>query len=202
MSPSVEAGILEDKHNPMSLPPILLDLGGVTFQATGTSNKLIDWSVISPLNNKYGGKMSVGDVGLPTFLAEYNAATNQELTDEEFLEAIWDTLEMNTELVDFLKDRYEIIIVSDNYRENIEYVAKRFDFASWASQEFYSYDYGILKEEPAFFERLVNELPYPPEELTLIDDSPHKLAAAATVGIKGVLYRDVAGVMAAMGGFQ
>ena len=180
------------------MPPILLDLGGVVFQATGTSNELIDWSVISPLNHKYGGKMSLGEVALPTFLAEYNAATNQELTDEEFLEAIWDTLEMNTELVDYLNARYDIIIVSDNYRENIEYVAKRFDFASWASQQFYSYDYGILKEAPAFFERLVKELPYPPEELTLIDDSPHKLAAAAAVGIKGILFQDLEGVMAGL----
>ncbi|MFK8164006.1 MAG: HAD family hydrolase [Lewinella sp.] len=182
-------------NNNSSLPPILLDLGGVTFQATGQSNATIDWSVISPLNYKYGGKMSVGDVGLPIFLAEYNAATNQHLTEIEFLDAIWDTLEMNTELVNYLKSRYKIIIVSDNYRENIEYVAKRFDFASWASQEFYSYDYGTLKKEPAFFERLINELPYPPAELTLIDDSPHKLAAAATVGIKGILFRGTAGVI-------
>jgi len=186
-------------NNDSSLPPILLDLGGVTFQSTGQSNDTIDWSVISPLNRKYGGKMSVGDVDLPTFLAEYNAATNQQLTDVEFLDAIWDTLKMNTELVDYLKGRYKIIIVSDNYRENIEYVAKRFDFASWASQEFYSYDFGMLKEAPAFFERLINELPYAPEELTLIDDSPHKLAAAATVGIRGVLYRDLAGVVAQLG---
>ena len=174
-------------------PPILLDLGGVTFQATGKSNAIIDWSVISPLNRKYGSQLSVGDVGLPIFLAEYNGITNQELTEEEFLEAIWDTLEMNTALVDYLSTRYEIIIVSDNYRENIEYVAKRFDFASWASREVYSFDYGLLKEDPAFFERLIKELPYAPEELTLIDDSPHKLAAAATVGIRGILFRDVEG---------
>lgn len=180
----------------MKKPPILLDLGGVTFQATGTSNELIDWSEVSPLNRKYGGGLSTGEVPLSTFLAEYNAATNQGLGEQEFLEAIWDTLEMNTELVDYLKTRYSIIIVSDNYRENIEYMAKRFDFDSWASQQIYSYDYGILKEEPAFFERLIKDLPYAPEELTLIDDSPHKLAAAATVGIKGVLYRDLAGVMA------
>jgi FMN phosphatase YigB (HAD superfamily) len=101
-------------------------------------------------------------------LAEYNAATNQQLTDQEFLEAIWDTLEMNTELVDYLNARYDIIVVSDNYRENIQYVAKRFDFASWATRQIYSYDYGVLKEEPAFFERLIKELPYAPEELTLM----------------------------------
>lgn len=180
------------------MPPILLDLGGVVFQATGTSNELIDWSVISPLNHKYGGGMSVGDVALPTFLAEYNAATNQQLTGEEFLEAIWDTLEMNTELVKYLNARYDIIIVSDNYRENIEYVAQRFDFASWATRQVYSYDYGVLKEEPVFFERLIKELPYAPEELTLIDDSPNKLAAAATVGIKGILFKDVEGVIAGL----
>lgn len=169
-------------------PPILLDLGGVTFQSTGISNEVINWTEVSKLNYKYAREMSVGDVGLPAFLADYNAATNQQLADMEFLDAIWDTLEMNTELVDYLNARYEIIIVSDNYRENIEYVAKRFDFASWASQQFYSYDYHLLKEDPPFFERLIKELPYPPEELYLIDDSPNKLASAAKVGIGGILF--------------
>jgi FMN phosphatase YigB (HAD superfamily) len=83
-------------------------------------------------------------------LAEYNAATNQQLTDQEFLEAIWDTLEMNTELVDYLNARYDIIVVSDNYRENIQYVAKRFDFASWATRQIYSYDYGSSKKSQPF----------------------------------------------------
>lgn len=170
------------------LPPILLDLGGVTFQSTGVSNEVINWTEVSKLNYKYAREMSVGDVGLPAFLADYNAATNQQLADMEFLDAIWDTLEMNTELVDYLRTRYEIIIVSDNYRENIEYVAKRFEFDAWASQQFYSYDYGLLKEDPPFFERLINELPYPPEELYLIDDSPNKLASAAKAGIGGILF--------------
>jgi HAD superfamily hydrolase (TIGR01509 family) len=181
------------------MPPILLDLGGVVFQSTGTSNEVIDWSVISPLNYKYAVGMSKGDIGLPIFLADYNAATNQQLTGDEFLEAIWDTLKMNTELVDYLKARYDIIVVSDNYRENIEYMVQRFDFDAWATRQIYSFDYSLLKEEPAFFERLIKELPFAPEELTLIDDSPHKLAAAATVGIKGILFKDVEGVIAELG---
>lgn len=180
------------------MPPILLDLGGVTFQSTGVSNDIINWEEVSKLNQKYGGQMSVGQVALPVFLKEYNAATNQALTDTPFLEAIWDTLEMNTELVEYLSARYEIIIVSDNYRENIEYVAQRFALGEWASRQFYSYDYGILKEEPAFFERLIKELPYPADALTLIDDSPHKLAAAATVGIKGLLFKSTEEVIRAL----
>lgn len=44
-----------------------------------------------------------------------------------------------------------IVIVSDNYRENIEYISEKYEFSKWAERQFYSFDYKIEKSNPLFF---------------------------------------------------
>ena len=171
-------------------PTLLLDLGGVVFTSTGSDSPAIDWVVITELNHRYGHDLNVGKDVFPDFMRDYNRATGLELTGEAFLREVFDTLTINRELIDALQVRNELVLVSDNYRENIAYIADRFRFADWATRQIYSFDYGLTKEDPAFFRRLLAE-PFmaDPGELVLLDDSPEKLWSAAAVGIRGILYR-------------
>jgi len=113
------------KINYLMIKYILLDLGGVVFNSTGISNEKIDWSVISKLNDRHGTGLNIGEDLFGAFMKDYNQLTSQNLSGDEFLKLVFDTLEFNHELVDFLKEKYQIIIVSDNYRENIEYISQR-----------------------------------------------------------------------------
>lgn len=169
---------------------VLLDLGGVVFESSGISNDRINWSVINQLNAKYGHDLNVGKDLFPSFLVEYNALTQQELDGATFLREIFDTLHFNKDLIDLLCDAYRIIIVSDNYRENIAYISQRFHFSDWAEQQFYSFDFELEKADRAFFERLLKELNVAARDLLYIDDSPHKIAAAAHFGIRGIIYEN------------
>ena len=169
----------------------LLDLGGVVFQSTGVSNKKINWDIISRLNKKYGNELSLGEDKFPDFLVEYNELSNQSLSGQKFLEEIWQTLEMNTELVEIVRAQSDIIIVSDNYRENIDYVSKKYNFNDWSIQQIYSFDYKMLKSNPDFFKRLITDIDdYSVGEMIFIDDSIKKIESAAKSGIKGILYQD------------
>lgn len=167
---------------------ILLDLGGVVFQSTGVSNELIHWDKIALLNDKYGHDLNVGIDCFSDFLFEYNSMTYQQLEEEEFLEAVFDTLEMNNALVDGLKEKYDIMIVSDNYRENIAYISKRYHFDLWAKEQYYSFDFGTVKTDPAFFTQLIQKINRPVESLLFIDDSQEKLDCAAELGILGIRF--------------
>ncbi len=169
---------------------ILLDLGGVVFQSTGRSNATIDWAAITELNHRYGHALNIGEDQFPAFMADYNRMTQQQLTGADFLKAVFDTLEMNTELVETLRAKYEIVIVSDNYRENIAYISQRYAFHEWAAQQIYSYDYAMVKGDRAFFQRLLTEVDRATDDLLLIDDSPKKLQSALDCGIKGILFRN------------
>ncbi|MEL6660819.1 MAG: HAD hydrolase-like protein [Bacteroidota bacterium] len=177
----------------------LLDLGGVVFQSTGLSNDKIDWGIISALNHKYGHALNVGEDQFPAFLTEYNKLSKQSLTGAAFLKEVFDTLEINKELIDIIRVESEIVIVSDNYRENIAYISQRYNFASWSLKQIYSFDYEMEKANPDFFKRLLKDLDgYQVEEMIYIDDSAHKLASAAQYGIKGILYQDNEQVRAAL----
>ncbi len=170
---------------------ILLDLGGVVFQSTGISNQIINWKVITKLNSKYGYELNIGKDKFPDFLSEYNQLTNQTLTGIRFLESLFNTLQMNRELVELIRQKHNIIIVSDNYRENIEYISERYDFKSWAIKQIYSYDYNMVKSNPLFFARLSEELTeYDKKEMLFIDDSQNKIASAEKNGIKGILFQN------------
>ncbi len=169
----------------------LLDLGGVVFQSTGVSNEKIDWQVITQLNQKYGHDLNIREDKFPDFMAEYNAMTRQVLTGKEFLKEVFDTLEINTELIEIVGAQSDIVIVSDHYREAIKYISKRYDFDSWAIKQIYSFDYKMAKANPMFFQKLLNDLPeYKLEDMIFIDDSPHKIESAAKHGIKGIQYHD------------
>ncbi|MEM1217756.1 MAG: hypothetical protein AAGH79_02545 [Bacteroidota bacterium] len=171
-------------------PITLLDLGGVVFQSTGQSNATIDWAIITALNHQYGHALNIGEDRFPDFLQDYNQQTQQVLSGPEFLRAVFDTLAINQPLIDWLRQRSEIIIVSDNYRENIAYISERYKFHEWASQQIYSFDYRMVKADARFFAQLIEDLPdYSIEEMIFIDDSIHKIESAAQHGIRGILYQ-------------
>lgn len=165
----------------------LLDLGGVVFQMFGKSNKVIDWEIIWQLNAKYVTR--TGGLDFPNFLVEYNELSNQNLKGAAFLEKVFDTLDFNWELIEFIKKDRDIIIVSDNYRENIAYISKRYKFSDWSIKQIYSYEYEMYKENPAFFKRLLKEnKALELKNLLLIDDSKSKLDSASKSGINGIQF--------------
>lgn len=165
----------------------LLDLGGVVFQMFGESNQEIDWKIIWKLNEKYGTK--TGGLDFVNFLIEYNQLTNQDLKEEKFLEKVFDTLDFNQELIEFIKRDRDIIIVSDNYRENIAYISKRYNFSDWSIKQIYSYEYEMYKSNPKFFKRLLQEnKELELKDLLLIDDSKSKLDSAFKNGINGIQF--------------
>lgn len=170
---------------------ILLDLGGVVFESTGQSNAKINWTIIGQLNQKYGTKLNLDAVPFIDFLSEYNILTRQNLKKSEFFDSIFNTLTFNQELIDLLRDRFNIIIVSDNYRENIEYLTKRYRFKNWSERQVYSFDYGVEKSDPDFFKRLLNDISYSQDQLILIDDDCRNLESAAQKGIEGIVYQTI-----------
>ena len=173
-----------------AIQTILLDLGGVVFGTSGTSDERIDWDTILSLNYIYGHRFNIGEAVFADFMAAYNRRTGQKLSGPVFLEAVFDTLVFNRELVDLIRVRYPIVIVSDNYRENIEYISRRFSFSDWSEQGIYSFDLKLEKSDPRFFQEVLQILGAPPQSLLLIDDSQAKIDSAAQSGIQGIQYEN------------
>lgn len=170
---------------------VLLDLGGVVFNSTGVSNSKIDWKTISQLNKKYGHQLNLGNISVEPFLEEYNQITNQSLTKTDFLKNIFDTLSFNQKLIEFLQERFEnIFILSDNYRENIEYISNRYFFKDWSQSEFYSYDFKMTKSNPQIFQLVLDKLGLTSKEVFFVDDDSGNIANAKKMGIEGICFQN------------
>lgn len=183
----------------MKSKTVLLDLGGVVFNSTGESNEKIDWTIITELNYKYGHRLNIGDDVFGDFMADYNQLTQQKISGASFLKLVFDSLEFNQELIDFLLVDHRIIIVSDNYRENIEYISRRYHFSDWADEAYYSFDLKMEKSNPLFFKELLRKVKVDIEDLIYIDDSPRKLQSAKHHGIHGVLFKNNQQILAEIG---
>ncbi len=169
---------------------VLLDLGGVVFLSTDRMHPYIQWPHISSLNKKYGAALDMGEDVFVNFLSDYNILTGQSLRAEEFLAALFDTLDFNDQLIEKLKSLGTIIIVSDNYRENITYLSKRFRFEEWSKAAFYSYDLKAFKSNVLFFEKLLRELNICPDQLLLIDDDPRNVETAKSLKMEGIIFQN------------
>lgn len=170
---------------------ILLDLGGVVFLPSKVDHPKVNWPIIHQLNAIYAKDLNLGADVFPGFMKEYNALTQQELSGDEFLDQVFQSVAFNEELLQILKPLGDIIIVSDNYKENIVYMEKHFGIADWSVEQRYSYDFELFKSDPTFFERLLEEIPaLNNKELILIDDVMNNIESAAVHGIKGICYKD------------
>jgi putative hydrolase of the HAD superfamily len=120
----------------------------------------------------------------------YNRKSEQRLTGEAFLETVFDSLEFNRPLVDKLKKLAPIIIASDNYRENIEYISRRFHFDSWSIAQYYSFELQIFKSDVSFFQILLKDLDCTASDLLFIDDDPNNILTAESMGINGLIFKN------------
>lgn len=73
---------------------------------------------------------------------------------------------------------------------------ERLDVFSHFDAVFNSYDHGVTKRDPAFFDLALAALGARPGTTLFIDDAPRNVDLAASLGIGAILYRDEAGLRA------
>ncbi|NNF35728.1 MAG: hypothetical protein HKN68_16590 [Saprospiraceae bacterium] len=171
-------------------PILLLDLGGVVFTSSGSTNSIIDWSIINELNEVYAHDLNLGKDVFLEFLNVYNQKMDLILDGYGFFDNLFTTISYNEKLVSFAQAHFRIFIVSDNYRENIQFINQKYGMESWAEKQFYSFDLGSVKEEEIFFKKLKSELGIPLGQLVFVDDSPLKIFSAQKNGIKSILHTE------------
>ena len=95
---------------------------------------------------------------------------------------------MNRELVEWLKPRFRLFILSDNYRENIAFISQRFHFADWTEGQYYSFDFELDKTNPEIFRLVLEDLGLKGSSVFYLDDDPGNIERAAAFRVKGVQF--------------
>jgi len=176
---------------------LVLDVGNVLMHPGGPKqdiserlqkngiNPEIAWETYS----KYQIDLDLGKVDYEEVLKEYNEQANQSLTLEEYFTKLFDSLDLNTELIDFCKrSKLKKSILSNNHKWNHIFLEKYLKLSEWATVQVYSYEHGVRKPDSKLFKIFLDKIEESPEECLLIDDKDNNCKAAETLGMKTILF--------------
>ncbi len=132
-----------------------------------------------------------GEITTREFIDRVNAYFKTEIPDERFAK-IWNEIfTENTEmegLLEKLKKRYPLYIISNTNEMHWEYVKREFPILRHFTRGFPSHEMGCRKPDPRMFQAVLQELRLKPEETVFVDDILEFVDAARKAGMSAVQF--------------
>lgn len=82
---------------------------------------------------------------------------------------------------------HPLAVFSGNSKERLQLFSDRFHFLDYFTYKLFSYQVGIDKPDPKFFEAILNMIPYPPSECLFLDDGAKNIEVGKECGMQAVL---------------
>jgi FMN phosphatase YigB (HAD superfamily) len=98
-------------------------------------------------------------------------------------------------ILDRLRRRYELVLMSDHAREWMAYIQTIHSFFDKFAGSFFSFELGQTKTNPEAFRMVLDRLGRPAHACLLVDDSERNVAVAQSVGMLGIRFVDSADLM-------
>lgn len=96
----------------------------------------------------------------------------------------------STRIINLLRNRYKLAILSNHAKEWSEYMKQEFDLFKSFDPIIFSCDVGFRKPDPQIYEMALERLKCEPEECIFIDDKKRNTDAGEKLGIKGIVFED------------
>ena len=93
------------------------------------------------------------------------------------------------EIINKLKGKYKLILLSDYVREWKDYILENKPELSVFDYKYFSFQYKMLKKDEGIFKYIINDLQIRPEETIFIDDYENYTQKAQQNGIKGITFK-------------
>ena len=179
---------------------VILDFGGVYF-TDGTAKAIREISTTYGVPEQSVKEVMHGDLG-----TEYRTG---EVTADQFwsgarrvwgidaencqLAPIWiqayEPIQGTVEIVDRLNVAgYEMLFLSDNVQERIEYLEQKYRFRRRFKDGVFSHLAGTRKPDPKIYEMVLEKSSHPARECLFVDDKPHFLEPARMLGMSVVAF--------------
>ncbi len=93
-------------------------------------------------------------------------------------------------IVEKLKEKYNLILLSDHIKEWVEYILRTNKELEIFKHQHFSYEYGMLKEDEGTFKYLLEKEGILPSETIFIDNNKDNVKMANKAGIKGIVFEN------------
>jgi epoxide hydrolase-like predicted phosphatase len=94
----------------------------------------------------------------------------------------------STRIINLLRNRYKLAILSNHAKEWSEYMKQKFDLFKSFDPIIFSCDVGFRKPDPQIYKMALEKLKCDPEECIFIDDKKRNTDAAEKLGMKGIVF--------------
>jgi epoxide hydrolase-like predicted phosphatase len=99
-------------------------------------------------------------------------------------------LDDSTKIVDLLKIRHKLAILSNHSKEWSKYMRQKFDLFKSFDPIIFSCYVGFRKPDPKIYEIALEKLKCDPEECIFIDDKKRNTDRAEKLGMKGIVFEE------------
>lgn len=187
-------------YNVSMIKAIIFDLGGVVF-TNGTKkfsehlaqNYQVDIEKAKALLDKsdIGNAYRTGHMTREEF---WNVVKKElDLMEEiDILEQKWIDvylpIEETRDIIMRLAKEHKVYFLSDNVKERVDAVDKKYNFKSWFHDGVSSHEVGIRKPHPDIYKIAHAQTGVSPQEILYIDDKENNLAPAQELGMQTLLF--------------
>lgn len=117
------------------------------------------------------------------FLQEFSLDIDPARFQQEFLELVQAPMPRCQEILQHLKGRFHLSLLSNTNPAHHDKLSRRYDFFSRFDQLFLSYQLGQMKPSPQVFNHVITHLKTPANTIAFFDDGARNVEAAKTAGI-------------------
>jgi 2-haloacid dehalogenase len=168
---------------------IIAGLIGVE-QALSREHGLEPQRILEHFGGEHLDKLCRGECSEAEYLSAVRAVAGWQLPDEALQHAIRKNfarrIQGMPELVERLAKTHELVLLSDHGREWVEHIEQIHPFLQTFSRRVFSFQTGLLKNSPAAFEKLLQDIARNPTNCLFIDDNPRNVENARKAGIAAV----------------
>lgn len=186
----------------MGIKTIIFDLGGVYF-TDGTKRAIeiiskrwnLDQSLVTDVfKGKIGTAYRESKISHEEFWEQAKVALGIDASMDE-LSKIWldgyVPIEGTVEIIKELRENgYEILYLSDNVQERIDYIESKYHFLQYFKSGVFSHIVGVRKPNPKIYQYALDEASNPAENCVYIDDKPNLLEEAQKLGMATIAFID------------
>jgi len=134
-----------------------------------------------------------------SFRDAVSMALNCEIDEEEFVRLWGDIFEPNEPMFDFfrrVRQTHRTYLLSNTDPYHMRWILERWPELEECDGMALSYELGLLKPDPEFFEAVVDRFGLTPSECLYIDDLPDNVRAGHAAGFHAVHYESAEQVLA------
>ncbi|MEK7079554.1 MAG: HAD family phosphatase [Patescibacteria group bacterium] len=178
---------------------ILFDLGGVLFtngtkifvHQLSTAYNIPEEKVKDVLDGDIGSQYREAKITRDMFWRQVKESLNIK-EETSVLEKQWidgyELISGTKQIIEELSKKYKIYYLSDNVKERVDALDRKFDFKKLFQGGIFSHEVGVRKPNPKIYEYALSVSGSLPNETVFIDDKQKMLDPAVKIGMKTILF--------------